>query len=68
MLVMHFIDFYFVVMPTHHDHLHFHWFDLSIFVGLGGVFLMGFVFWCKRDAIIAHKDPQLTASMGYDNV
>jgi hypothetical protein len=68
MLVMHFIDLYFVIMPTHHEHLHFHWLDLTTFVGLGGAFLMGFVFWCKRDAIIAHKDPQLTASMGYDNV
>lgn len=68
MLIMHFVDLYFIVMPTHHHHLHLHWLDLSTFVGLGGVFLMGFVYWSKRDAIIAHKDPQLTASMGYDNV
>lgn len=68
MLTMHFIDLYFIVMPTHHEHLHFHWLDLTTFVGLGGAFLMSFIFWCKRNAIIAHKDPQLTASMGYDNV
>ena len=68
MLFMHFVDLYFVIMPTHHHHLHLHWLDLTTFVGVGGVFLMGFLFWCKRDALVARKDPQLTASTGYDNV
>lgn len=68
MLVMHFIDLYFVVMPTYHHHLHFHWMDLTTFIGIGGLFLLGFLHWSSKDAIVAHKDPQLIASMEYDNV
>jgi hypothetical protein len=68
MLFMHFVDLYFVIMPTHHAHLHLHWLDVTTFVGVGGAFLMGFLYWCKRDSLVARKDPQLTASMGYDNV
>jgi hypothetical protein len=68
MLIMHFVDLYFVVMPTYHHHLHFHWMDLATFVGIGGLFLHGFLHWSSKDAIVAHKDPQLIASMEYDNV
>jgi hypothetical protein len=68
MLIMHFVDLYFVVMPTLHGSLHFHWMDVTTFIGIGGVFLHGFLFWSGKDAIVAHKDPQLIASMEYDNV
>ena len=68
MLIMHFIDLYFIVMPTYHHHLHFHWMDLTTFIGIGGLFLHGFLHWSSKDAIVAHKDPQLIASMEYDNV
>ena len=67
MLLMHFVDLYFVVMPTLHHHLHFHWMDVSAFVGIGGLFVLGFTYWSGKDAIIAHRDPQLVASMEYDN-
>lgn len=68
MLIMHFVDLYFVVMPTAHHHLSFHWMDVSTFVGIGGLFTLGFIHWSGKDAIVAHKDPQLIASMEYDNV
>jgi hypothetical protein len=68
MLLMHFVDLYYVVMPTLHHHFHPHWLDITAFVGMGGVFVAAFIFWCRKSAVIAHKDPQLEASMGYDNV
>ena len=67
MLLMHFVDLYFIIMPEHSHHVHFHWLDLSTFIGIGGLFLLGFLYWCNKDAIVAHKDPQLIASMEYDN-
>jgi hypothetical protein len=67
MLMMHFIDLYYVVMPTLNHHLHIHWLDASTFIGIGGLFLLGFLYWCKKDAIVAYQDPQLIASMEYDN-
>jgi hypothetical protein len=36
-------------------------------IGIGGLFVAG-IFWrFKRDAAVPFKDPQLLASMGYDN-
>jgi hypothetical protein len=68
MLLMHFVDLYFVVMPTLHSDLHVHWMDATTFIGIGGLFVLGFLHWASKDAIVAHKDPQLIASMEYDNV
>ena len=65
---MHFVDLYFVVMPTLHRSLHVHWMDVSTFVGVGGLFTLGFLHWSSKDAIVAHRDPQLIAPMEYDNV
>ena len=68
MLFMHFMDIYFYVMPVHHHHLHFSWMDLTALLGIGGIF-MAVVFWrFQKDAVVAHRDPQLVASMSYDNV
>jgi len=68
MLFMHFTDIYFYVMPVHHHHLHFSWMDLTALLGIGGIF-MAVVFWrFQKDAVVAPRDPQLVASMSYDNV
>jgi hypothetical protein len=67
MLIMHFIDLYYVVMPTLHPQFHFHWMDVTTFVGIGGLFVLGLIHWLDKDAVIAYKDPQLIASMEYDN-
>lgn len=67
MLLMHFVDLYFVIMPTLHHHPHFHVLDITTLLGVGGVFVAAFAFRFKKDAAVAHKDPQLLASMRYDN-
>lgn len=68
MILMQFLDIHFIVMPTlHHHGPHFHWLDLTTFIGIGGIFVAGFVYRFKKDAMVAHKDPQLTAAMEYDN-
>lgn len=67
MVFMHFVDLHYIVMPTLHHGPHFHVLDLTTVLGIGGLFLAG-IFWrFKRDAAVAHRDPQLLASMGYDN-
>ena len=65
---MHFVDFYLVVMPTLHSSLHVHWMDVSTFVGVGGLFMLGFLHWSSKDAIVARRNPQLIASMECENV
>ncbi len=67
MLFVHYMDIYYYVMPVHHHHLHFSWMDLTAFIGIGGVFLAVCFKRFQKDAIVAHKDPHLLVSMGYDN-
>jgi hypothetical protein len=70
MLVIHFVDLYLVVMPAQPVRGHHLFLNLSAvgsFIAIGGVW---FAFFAKRfvdDAAVAHKDPQLVASMSYDN-
>ena len=74
LLVFHYIDLYWLVMPTRlgpdgelvgfHPHL----LDLLCWVGMGAVFL-GAVAWALRSpSLVAIKDPRLGESMSYENV
>ncbi|MGC6416973.1 MAG: hypothetical protein ACON3Z_07635 [Bradymonadia bacterium] len=67
MIFMHYLDLYYMAMPNLHHHLHFTWLDAACFVGIGGVFLAAVMKVSGKDAIVAHRDPQLHASMNYDN-
>ena len=69
MLLMHYVDLYFITMPSlHHHGLHPHWLDLSCVLGLSGFATALFARRYLSAAGVAHKDPQLIASMEYDNV
>lgn len=68
MLLMHFVDLYYMIMPTLHHHFHPHWADLTALVGMGGLFVAFFARRLSSDAVVAYRDPQLVASMEYDNV
>lgn len=69
MLLMHFVDLYFLVMPTlHHHGLHPHWLDLTCVLGMSGFATALFARRYLKTAGVAAKDPQLVASMEYDNV
>ena len=39
MIFMHYIDIYYMAMPTLHHHFHPSWVDLACFVGIGGALL-----------------------------
>ncbi|MGK0358212.1 MAG: hypothetical protein ACI9U2_000495 [Bradymonadia bacterium] len=67
MLLMHFVDLYFLVMPTLHHGLHPHWLDLTCVLGLSGFATALFARRYLKTAGVAAKDPQLVASMEYDN-
>jgi len=67
LIFMHYIDIYYMAMPALHHHFTPSWVDLACFVGIGGVFLAAIMRPFGKDAIVAHRDPQLIASMNYDN-
>jgi hypothetical protein len=64
LLLMHWIDLYWIVMPSlHHHGVHFSWMDLTTMAGIGGFFV-----WRIRRNICAHplvpiNDPRLETSI-----
>ncbi len=63
-LVMHFIELYWVVMPTlHKDGVVINWMDVTAFVGLGGIFLYLFFNRFSKHAMIPVNDPKLAESL-----
>lgn len=63
-LVMHFIELYWVVMPIlHHHGVTINWMDITSFIGLGGIFLYLFFHRFSKQAMIPVNDPKLMESL-----
>lgn len=60
-LVIHFLEIYWIVMPTNHaaHGLHFSWIDLATFLGLGGIFFGLFFNKFKKESIVPQNDPKM---------
>jgi len=68
MLVMHFLDLYWLVMPIHHpEGVHFSLLDVSTFVGIGGLVLAVIGWQLRRRALIPIRDPRLAESLSFEN-
>ncbi|MGH8015249.1 MAG: hypothetical protein ACREBV_03570, partial [Candidatus Zixiibacteriota bacterium] len=64
MLVMHYIDIYWIVMPNHFKQgAVFGWVEIATFVGVGGIFV--WLFWRKytSGALVPVNDPGLKLSI-----
>jgi hypothetical protein len=69
MLLIHYIDLFFMIQPTHMHHFGFSWIvsSVSTLMVVGGLCVYMTLRRMTKDAVVAHRDPQLTASMNYDN-
>jgi uncharacterized membrane protein YpjA len=68
LLVMHYIDIYFIVMPSlHKAGVHFTAVDAAAFVGIGGIFFAVATQAMKKAPLIPVKDPRLPASIAFEN-
>ena len=72
LLLMHWVDLYWLVLPTytHHHELHgahFSWMDLTTMIGLGGIFF--WAFWAKLVAkpVVPVGDPKLALTIEHVN-
>ncbi|UCD62876.1 MAG: hypothetical protein JSW34_08930 [Candidatus Zixiibacteriota bacterium] len=67
-LIMHWVDLYWLVMPTHHQSgAHFSWMDVTTLLGVGGLFF--WYFWKRYTAraLVPVNDPNLAASIRFIN-
>lgn len=68
MLVMHYIDLYWLVMPEHNSQSPApHLIDLTTFIGLGGLYVAGVCSWLKSGSLLPEKDPRLVESLAFEN-
>jgi hypothetical protein len=60
-LIMRFVDLYWLTQPsiTHGGAIHFHWMDIAVMVGLGGLWVGVFAMHLKDKPLLAEKDPRL---------
>jgi hypothetical protein len=69
LLVMHFMDIYWCVMPVHlHEGAHFGAIDAMVVLAVGGFFLAAFGWVCGRRALVPVRDPRLAESLSFENV
>ena len=67
-LLMHWVDVYWMVRPTFSENIHFSWMDITSTIGIGGVFL--WYVWKKIVAtpLVPVGDPYLEQSIEFTNV
>ncbi len=67
LLVMHFVDLYWLILPNYDHHRHVSWMDLTALVGVGGIFLWYFSRLMFARPILPVNDPNLEASVKFEN-
>jgi hypothetical protein len=66
LLVMHWVDVYWMVVPTFHpDHISFHWTQLTAFAGIGGIAVAFALFRARGRFAVPVGDPYLPDSLRY---
>jgi hypothetical protein len=69
LLVMHFVDLYWQVMPTlHPEGLRPSLLDVAAFVAVGGCFVAAAGWLLRRQALVPLRDPRLAESLAFENV
>jgi hypothetical protein len=68
MLVMHWIDVWWMITPRlSPGELRFDWLHVTCFIGLGGLFIAGLAWQATGRALIPEKDPRLPESLAFEN-
>jgi hypothetical protein len=65
-LIVHWIDLYWLALPTLHPHgAHLSWIDFTSFIGVGGIFL--WLFWRRvtSNPLVPISDPKLEGSINH---
>lgn len=69
MLVMHYVDLQYMIMPVHAHHgVHFSLIDVLTWIGMFSVFIGLFIMNTGRAALIPVRDPRLAESVNFVNI
>jgi len=67
MLVMHYFDLHWVTVPNAFTEGGFHWVDISLWLGLFGLFIGAIMFRLSRHPLVPQNDPYLERSLRFEN-
>jgi hypothetical protein len=68
MLLMHLLDMYWLIMPTHYpEGPHIGLVDLFALLGVGGLWLGFFAWRLGQGSLVPEKDPRLSESLAFEN-
>jgi hypothetical protein len=68
LLVFHWIDLYWLIVPELDGKAYFGLLDVVTFVGIGGIFLAAFVRLLARHSLRPRMDPRLVESVAFENM
>jgi len=68
LLVFHWIDLYWLIIPELNGKAYFGLLDVATFVGIGGIFIAAFVRLLARHSLRPRKDPRLLESVAFENI
>ncbi|RAP33923.1 hypothetical protein DID77_02380 [Candidatus Marinamargulisbacteria bacterium SCGC AG-439-L15] len=67
LLIMCYLDVYYLVMPTIQKSVHFSFADIACFIGIGGIYLGNIFYNMKKYELIPTKDPYIGESLQFKN-
>lgn len=67
-LVMHWVDIFWIVMPSYDHHGHVSWIDLAAWLGTIGIIALWLAVRASRDPLYPLKDPRLAEAMQVVNL
>jgi len=68
LLLMHYLDLYWLVMPVHSEGFHPHLLDLLTLLGVSGLFSAALIRLMVGPALIPTRDPRLAESLSFENM
>ncbi len=66
-IVARYIELYWFIAPTFSAQLTFHWLDLTLLVGIGGIWMSLFLWQLKQKPLLPEYDPRMEEESSYEH-
>lgn len=67
LLVMHWLDLYWFIIPVQSEHAALNWASLALTVGFSGALIAGLLHRVRAASLVPEKDPRLAESLTFEN-
>lgn len=67
LLIMHWLDLYWFIIPVQSEHAALNWASLALAVGFAGALIAGLLHKVRTASLVPEKDPRLAESLTFEN-